>query len=180
MSANVTDVRDAGSTRNKPVWLLDVDGVINVDEPAWHMTQEDVAYADGRESTMRWAPQLIDEIRTLHQSGLVEVRWCTTWCDYAHQLDRLWNIPNVEPAFTNVSPRRAQTAKFSAANYVVHDEKRPLIWTDDMIDMNTLDDDLGDNDRALIISPNPQRGLTINHIVKIVQFASQCIQRGVA
>lgn len=79
-----------------PVWLLDVDGVINavgriapkpVDHPGetlWADWEETIAVADGVPWPIRYSPSLIEAITTLHNSGAVEVRWLTTWGHHAN------------------------------------------------------------------------------------------------
>lgn len=48
-----------------PVWLLDVDGVINATRPGWGSPPRQASvYADGDDWPMRWAPALIDAARS--------------------------------------------------------------------------------------------------------------------
>lgn len=117
---------------DRPVWLLDVDGVINANRPGWGAApRKGEAYAYSRSWTMRWAPALIDRIRELHRSGLVEIRWCSTWCAYADQLERLWRLPEFGRAFNeDINGRAAAIAKLAAARAVLAEGRR-LIWTDD-------------------------------------------------
>lgn len=63
-----------------PVFLLDVDGVINVDRPAWPDAdaRATVTTSDGVTWPFRWSPALVIELGRLHAGGLVEIRWCTT------------------------------------------------------------------------------------------------------
>ncbi|GGL41836.1 hypothetical protein GCM10014719_48880 [Planomonospora parontospora subsp. antibiotica] len=64
---------------DRPVWLLDVDGVINVARPGWgDAPRSGTAYSGGGAYRMRWAPALIDRIRALHRAGGVEIRWCSS------------------------------------------------------------------------------------------------------
>jgi hypothetical protein len=76
-----------------PVWLLDVDGVVNVEEPAWGaMPQNARAFAEGIAWRMRWAPALRTRIRQLHRDRVVEVRWCSTWCARPGELARVFRL----------------------------------------------------------------------------------------
>ena len=66
-----------------PIWLLDIDGVLNVTKPGWSAPpRTKTAYADGTPWKMRFSPVLIDHIRELHASGAVEIRLCSTWCGW--------------------------------------------------------------------------------------------------
>jgi len=67
-----------------PVWLLDVDGVVNAvsrfpDPKVWDDWQSGTAVADGTEWPITFSPSVTGTIRRLHEQGLVEVRWLTTW-----------------------------------------------------------------------------------------------------
>lgn len=155
------------------VWLLDVDGVINAGNPNWQQKPVEAgAMYDGRRYTMRWAPSLIDEIRAIANSGLVTVTWCTTWCDEARQLEKLWDLPELPVAFSNLKTRYTGDAKFSAAMGVLYDGKR-LVWTDDTevpMDGVFLDEirDAGPN--FLLIRPDEDKGLLVGDIHLIRQF----------
>src|SRR5262249_22069995 len=72
----------------RPVWLLDVDGVINAGSPGWGgAPRTGNAYSSGMEFRIRWAPPLVARIRALHDRGAAEIRWCSTWCCDADQLE---------------------------------------------------------------------------------------------
>jgi hypothetical protein len=72
-----------------PIWLLDVDGVLNADKPGRGAPpRRAMAYADGTGWLMRWAPSLIDRIGGLRRAGAVDIRWCTSWCGHTDQPGR--------------------------------------------------------------------------------------------
>src|SRR5687768_389378 len=100
-----------------PIWLLDVDGVINASRPGWGAApRTGYAYAGRSEFKIRWAPALLQRIRKLHSEGLVEIQWCTTWCAFADQLERLFKLPPLGRAFTEeINGRAAAAAKLSSA-----------------------------------------------------------------
>lgn len=161
-----------------PVWLLDVDGVINVSKPRWHeQPRSGYAYAEGHGYKMRWAPTLVRRIEELRSTGLVELRWCTTWCYWADQLEYLWGWPHVARAFTGTEthPELVRIAKHDAARAVVGEGRR-LIWTDD-VEVPTegdLYDDLtfvGRRNGVLLIKPDGRYGLTPAHLELIERFA---------
>jgi hypothetical protein len=118
----------------RPVWLLDVDGVLNAARPGWDETPaQGQAFVDGVRYRLRWAPGLTRRIKALHRSGTVEVRWATTWVDHIAQVERLLRMPQLQTAFTGLAEDGVDPAdlKVRAALNVVEIERRPLIWTDD-------------------------------------------------
>ena len=106
-----------------PVLLLDVDGVLNAVQPAWpapphHAT----ASTNGQTYRLCWAPALLDRLRGWHLEGRVELRWATTWCGDAEQLERLWGLPALARALGDDdldSPDRIFLGKLYAALAVV-------------------------------------------------------------
>ncbi|WBB94103.1 hypothetical protein [Verrucosispora sp. WMMC514] len=161
------------TTTLPPVWHLDVDGVINVSRPGWGAApRTGYAYAAGRGWKMRWAPALITRIRDLHKAGTVEVRWCTTWCAYADQLERLWALPPLVRAFTeDINGDAASLAKLAAARQVIAEGRR-LIWTDDteVPRWGEVHDELVFGG-ALLIRPRGSIGLQPEHLDQIEAFA---------
>jgi HAD domain in Swiss Army Knife RNA repair proteins len=147
-----------------PVWLLDVDGVINVTRPGWGAPpRKGYALSMGVSWPVRWAPRLIDRIRALHAAGRVEIRWCSTWCPDADQLERLFGLPALGRTFTGVVPTGAEgdAAKLAAAQDVVREEGRSLVWTDDTAvpAAGPLHDELVSGGKVLLLAPPPRRGL---------------------
>lgn len=118
------------SELRKPVWMLDVDGVLNVFDPSWgaELTRANVAGIP-----IRYAPALIDRIRELHASRTVDIRWSTTWCGYRHQLDALNHLFGFDfPfAFGNRPMSKAWGDMKLDAALTVLNEGRRLIWADD-------------------------------------------------
>lgn len=118
----------------RPVWLLDVDGVLNATRPGWEEPHvQGKAYVDGVAYLLRWAPQLARRIESIVGGGAVEVRWATTWVDHILQVERLLALPSMSTAF-RVGPDAdldPAELKLQAALHVVEVERRPLIWTDD-------------------------------------------------
>lgn len=154
------------------VWLLDVDGVINAGNPGWQQKPVEAgAMCGGRRYTMRWAPSLIDEIRAIANSGLVTVTWCTTWCDEARQLEKLWDLPELPVAFSNLPTRYTGDAKMHAACNVLKSGNR-LVWTDDT-EVPTWGywlDEIRTLGESLLIQPDEDKGLLVEDIHLIRQF----------
>ncbi|GAT68922.1 hypothetical protein PS9374_04587 [Planomonospora sphaerica] len=159
----------------RPVWLLDVDGVLNASRPGWGAApRSGTAYSGGTAYRMRWAPALLDRIRALHRAGGVEIRWCSTWCADADQLERLFALPHLARAWSeHLSATAAAAAKLTAARDVLAHGQR-LIWTDD-VEVPTcgpVHDELTEDGRALLIAPSPGRGLQPGHMAAIETFIS--------
>lgn len=160
--------------REKPVWLLDVDGVINVDQPsAWGVKSEkaQVEISETERYEMRWAPPLITEIRKIHVGDLAQVMWCSTWCQWASKLEMLWRLPRFDRAFEiHDGYRQMREHKVKAARSVLA-SGRPLIWTDDDA-FPTRPSELSEfrGSDTLLIAPNPIMGLKPQHIATIRAF----------
>lgn len=160
-----------------PVWLLDVDEVINADRPAWsEQPYNRTLYAD-KEYKLRWAPTLLKQIRRLRADGVVELRWCTTWCTYAHLLERAFGLLPLVRALADEqctgSPGRVDMAKCAAAQAVLAAGRR-LIWTDDTAvpAFGPMRESMLATERALLIRPRRKIGLTPAHMAEIEAFAT--------
>ena len=149
--------------RALPVWLLDVDGVLNVPSPRWGaparhgrlVTQYGLAF------DLFWADEVVAFVRHIHEEGLAEVRWATTWVGWTHLLEQLWHLPSLPVAFP-VDVPSANKAKLPSALGVVERERRPLVWTDDerIPPSGPHRDRLtGAGQPTLLVSPDPVRGL---------------------
>ncbi|AGZ43428.1 hypothetical protein [Actinoplanes friuliensis] len=162
----------------KPVWLLDVDGVINTTRPGWGGSPQRSLVWSGADNTsylMRWAPGLIDRIRALVLEDKVEIRWCTTWCLEADRLERLWSLPAFARTLDNDPMPRGPDCwplKLAAA-WSVLAEGRRLIWTDDeaLPPPGSDRDELTVDGRALLIAPRSNRGLQPEDLDLIAKFA---------
>ncbi|GAB1641322.1 hypothetical protein [Krasilnikovia sp. MM14-A1259] len=153
------------------VWLLDLDGVINATRPGWAAApRTGTAYSAGLPYRLRWAPALVARIRAVHQ--LVTIRWCSTWCADADQVERLLGLPRLERAWIDpISTATAPAAKLAAASTVL-DQGHRLIWTDDdaVPTGGPVHDELTGTGRALLIAPLPNRGLQPEHLDTIDAF----------
>lgn len=160
----------------QPVWLLDIDGVINANKPGWSAAPRKV-FCGG--FTIRWAPALIVRIRQLHRAGRVEVRWSSTWCGYPTQLGELSTQLGVDflPSFGDRPPTKTWgDLKVEAAIDVLASGRR-LVWTDDdEVDAaRHLFPQLAEAEadgRALLIAPQSNRGLQPEHLDQIEAFAN--------
>jgi hypothetical protein len=157
----------------RPVWLLDVDGVLNAARPGWGAApRSGTAYSDGQLFRLRWAPRLVTRIRGLHNGGLVEICWCSTWCSDADQVEGLLGLPRLGRAWQHPIGAAAAPAAKLAATRAALDQGRRLIWTDDdaIPASGPLRDELTATGRALLIAPRPNRGLQPAHLDAIEAF----------
>lgn len=163
---------------SRPVWLLDVDGVLNATRPGWGAApHHGTAHSDGYPYRLRWAPALITRIHALHNAGHVTLRWCSTWCAYAGQVEHLLGLPRLERAWTHpISHDDALIAKLAAARAVL-DQGHRLIWTDDeaVPTSGPIHDELAATGRALLIAPPSRHGLQPEHLDAIEAFLTQGI-----
>lgn len=178
---------------SKPVWLLDIDGVVNAigkgDPSVWPKPQwrHGKAECDGQEWPITWAVPVVDFIRTVHESGRAEIRWHTTWQHEACNLAALVGLPEFAvadaPEFDDqpghaaraIAAGRPKWWKLPAAERVVRDEGRPLIWTDDDITWDLgrrydVDTELRAFAPALLIAPDKHTGLTPKRLRMIGDF----------
>jgi hypothetical protein len=162
------------SIGDTPVWLLDVDGVINAAKSGWGCSpRRGEAIAAGGSWPIRWSPQLIQRLRVLYQDAQVEICWCTSWCADADGLEQLFGLPRLRRAWDEqLFGQELADAKLAAARQVLDDGRR-LIWTDDQIGEIDADGEIAEaaqDGRALLITPNARRGLRPEHIATIERF----------
>lgn len=170
------------ASTDRPVWLLDVDGVLNANRPGWGAApQSAMAYADTTGWRIRWAPKLLARIRALHASGTVEIRWATTWCPWAGQLERLFRLPDLGRAFTDPLFGDAASLAKRAAAFAVLEGGRPLIWTDDdeVPTGGALHRKLTGAGPALLIRPDARRGLQPDDMDAVELFVQEHSRTGV-
>jgi hypothetical protein len=158
-----------------PVWLLDIDGVLNVFQPSWgvDLTRVKVGFP------IRYAQPLIDRIRAIHASGAVEVRWSTTWCGWPNQLDHLGQLFDLDlpRAFGDRPMSKTWGDLKVEAALAVLAEGRRLIWTDDgeveagrrLFPALAQAEAAG---QALLIAPESVLGLQPEHMAQIEAFAA--------
>ncbi|MBB4742347.1 hypothetical protein BJY16_005806 [Actinoplanes octamycinicus] len=162
----------------RPVWLLDVDGVVNAYYAGWrrepHVVQVWSA-ADQYSYRIRWEPRVVDAINRIHHDRLAEVRWCSTWCtDIQNLQDALAAGP-----FRTAFPARANDLSWAEmkarAALEVLGSGRPLVWTDDeeIGAARERHPRLGDAERdgrALLVAPSGSCGLRPRDIRRIAAF----------
>lgn len=168
----------------KPVWLLDIDGVINAcngprSQPggSWPKRNWITVQVDG--FTIVAAKPVLEFINHVHRCGRAEIRWHSTWQQRSLLVGAALGLPvfPVQGAsefttYTSLS-RRPRWWKLPAARRVLQFEGRPLLWTDD--DAVDLDTQLRKRMAALgqpllIVAPDTQTGLTAADLASIDAF----------
>lgn len=159
----------------QPVWLLDVDGVLNADSTAvnkvwgWQAVRRRyVTDARGWRFRMLCAQPVLDFITDIQVSGRADVRWCTTWHEEAvARLAPALGLPPMQLGPIS-RPDHEGAAKVAAAEAVLA-AGRPLIWTDDEI----IPPDFERRPAGtplLLIRPESRLGLLPEHLSSISAF----------
>lgn len=162
----------------KPIWLLDIDGVINstlrrFPTKTWPEGQWLSKHVWSGRS--RWpihvAVPVRDYVRTVHEMGLVEIRWHTTWQETANNVSRVFDMPEfpVQPAPEFLEDLTDWWKAPPAVRVLL--ENRPLLWTDD--DLNYLSKEewaLFRGAGAVLIRPDTGTGLSPANLQQIDQF----------
>lgn len=111
----------------------------------------------------------------MHDTGRVDIRWCSTWCCAADRLERLFDLPRLDRAwFDPLTGTAAAVAKLAAARQIL-ERDRPLVWTDDAEVPPTsgpIHDELTRRGRTLLIAPSPRHGLQPEHMDAIEAFVA--------
>ena len=163
----------------RPVWLLDVDGVLNASRPGWGRAAEGYAHAGGSRFGIRWSPELVHRLVAIHRAGGVEFRWATTWVPWIDEIESLLGLPSWPVAwdgpYEGVGTPAVPTPlrKVQTALHVVEQERRPLIWTDDdAIPMHgSVHDRIMSADvPCLLVRPASRTGLQPHEIDAIEDF----------
>lgn len=165
------------SNESVPIWLLDVDGVLNaVCHPSrppqtWDHWRSGTAVAAGKRFAITFSPDLMAGIRELHESGVVEIRWLTTWAHDANRsLRELLELPEFpvagEPVYAGAWWKLPCAVRAAEA-------ERPLIWTDDDLDAAVTARRWAADTGVLAIAPHPAVGLIPADLDAIRTFCGQ-------
>jgi hypothetical protein len=166
-----------------PVWLLDIDGVINAlssrpstrDWPVGGWREVEAESAHGLRWPILAAQPVLDFIALVHDTGRAEIRWHTTWQEFANNVSRSLGLPEfaVQPAPEFDEPLGFTWWKLPAAHRVLVEEGRRLVWTDDdavselsraeLRHLKTLG-------QALLLCPDTMTGLRQRHLKRIDGF----------
>jgi hypothetical protein len=167
-----------------PVWLLDIDGVINAlargpvhgswppDSWAQHVVRAEIPEMGLMVLPILVAEPVLAFVRRVVATGAAEVRWHSTWRTAA--MTDLAPLLDLPPIPISIAPEWTQRPpgwwKLAAAQRVIAAGRR-LVWTDD--DLARYPGDLGGLDSrpdALLIAPDPQTGLGPADLDRIADF----------
>lgn len=176
IDACATPARRTDWPGGTPIWLLDVDGVINAvtrlpDLRVWPDYRTGFATARGRQWPITYSATVTRMIREVSESRALEVLWLTTWEDEANgDLADLLGLPPLPVAGRAVevgAESRSGWWKLQVARSVQQQAReRPIVWTDDDL-VHDVDAREWIRSRGLGISPVPHLGLEQVHLRKI-------------
>jgi len=153
-------------------WLMDVDGVLNaVPAPKGYRTFQ------ARSFEIAFQPAVVERILALHEEGLVEVRWLTTWADDANRLlCAHFGWPSL--AVAGSPPSREHGWWKSPIARAFYDAGHRVVWTDDDLDFGIRTGDAdwvngADPDRLLTISPLLSTGLSMKQVDEVEGWLRQ-------
>jgi hypothetical protein len=151
----------------RPIWLLDVDGVLNVVR-----MDLDGGYvrADTGYGPVNYHPAITARIAALHAGGQVDIRWLTTWMERTRYLAEAVGLPANLPIIGRHLFFKGDWWKAVAAREVADQHPdRLIIWTDDDLNHSYGAGELDwvINRRMLRISPDHGIGLTAEHMTMI-------------
>lgn len=167
-----------------PIWLLDIDGVINGNpyregHNLWG-GEADVWIETNALGGNRWWPvtaaiPVVNFIRRVHEEKWAEIVWLTTWQADANNVSAALSLPHFR--FLR-NPMKEGTRYHDSTSWwklaeAVQESKlgRPIIWTDD--DLGRIVKNLFRAQcpsDSLLISPHGDEGLAPKHLVRIAAF----------
>lgn len=174
----------------KPLWLLDLDGVVNAcprhpDPPpsCWPADQWRRAEVSNSHSDVAWpilaARPVLHFIATVHALGQVDIRWHSTWQEEANKVSDALGLPHFEvepaPEYEGWTMGARAWWKVPAVKRAATRTKGALIWTDDEAAYPRLEkkDRLElRNSGVLIIAPSASLGLVQANLDKINYYLS--------
>jgi len=183
-----------GTLSSKPIWFLDIDGVINAYDHNINKTKnnddwcyQEFNYQDdeyGLEMTLPiiWRKSLINFINEIHRNGRAEIHWLTTWGKTARtQFAPLVGLDDF--AITYEQPRGIKGSDPYSRDLdwwkmdvlFKHSNNRPFIFSDDDLSKPTRRHIHShfDKDNVLLITPFPSKGLEEEHLVRITDFLNK-------
>lgn len=152
-----------------PVWFADIDGVLApMDRRQTGLTYR-VVETDGWQGSVIVAVEIIRRFRALTMSGLVEVRWLTSWEQEAadHFAPKVGLPPlRVHTVADSLAPAGTWWKQGVVERFLAGSERR-VIWTDDELADYGAGVPLGEQHRCLVIEPEPTVGLILADLARI-------------
>lgn len=169
-----------------PIWLVDIDSTLQVPPPhSFDIGNNNKKllklYAEWERVIIEgfhitYAPEVIAFINRMHESGLVEIQWLTTWKHLANtEFSPVVGLPEFPVSDAGGSDwiyPHENWWKYRSVEQ--HASVRPTIWTDDDItkeaaaDMKSYAKD--NQQESLVIRPAVSRGLEPSHLEQIEAF----------
>lgn len=180
---------------SKPVLLLDIDGVLNacsksLPTHAWPKGDWGVGGLYGFH--LKWAKPVISWIKKIHTEDRAEIRWHTTWQENAHTFACLVGLPAFKvqpcPEWPKFQDNGAMLAaelimagqipwwKYPAAERIILEDKRPVVWIDDDIVSEVprrARSALRKAGPVLFVNPSTQTGVCPNHMRQVDTFLDE-------
>jgi len=118
----------------KPIWLLDVDGVLNAFDETRPVLGDwdDWKTFTARGFLIRYSPAMVGRILALHDAGKVEVQWLTTWGHMANTELKELGFPEFTVAAEQPFRERDGWWKYPTAKRLF-ELGHAIVWTDDDI-----------------------------------------------
>jgi hypothetical protein len=168
----------------KPIWLLDIDGVINsvTSTPAtdvWPDWIRTVARDNHRTWPIQTATAVRDFITRIHTEGLAEIRWHTTWQKFAPRVGKAVGLPEfpVQEVGDEYDPWRYRYSEWKPpAVFRVAATGVPVLWTDDDIaHITTADQRVKLTEMGVhLVEPDSWLGLQQRDLDSIEEFLQTC------
>ena len=160
---------------SKPIWLLDVDGVLNADskKPPSHMPYNWLVFdqkdSNGKTFPMLIAQEVVDFIDEM--SDIVDIVWCSTWQADANLIGKRIGLKG----FTWIDRNRPMLKKshlhWKRATFeALQKTGGKIIWTDDDIRRFYFYPLKISFDNSLIVTPYLYEGLAPKHLDLIRSF----------
>lgn len=164
------------------LWLLDVDGVLNAaaDPPSplvWPDWSRVTARAQGVDWPIWFSPSVTRFIRQVHDGGVAEVRWLTTWENDANaELAQRLDLPScavagiADPCACGDDRCRGWWKWCAARAVVAAEPGRRMIWTDDDLRYEPAAMRWAESHGVLALAPDASTGLSPSDLKTIVAY----------
>jgi hypothetical protein len=164
----------------KPIWLLDIDGVINavsrnLDRNVWPINFWRSEKVTNRTGTyiITVSQAVIDFITYIHDEDLADIYWHSTWQNDSNNLGKHFDLPQFPvweaPEFGESTPLATWKWWKTPGFLRALNTGRPVIWTDD--DIPLVDErKFAGQEFALLIAPYTGTGLSPKHLRKIASY----------